>query len=86
MVMNKKGNLLYGLGMAILAFIAATIFISPLKEVIADARGNAGLNCSLSNLTTGVASTCVLVDLYLPALIGAVIVLGFGYLGYKYIG
>lgn len=74
-MMNAKGQvILLGLMIAIFTFAYALICIPVLKELIVEAR--TALNCGSGNLSTGVAATCLIVDLYLPYFIGVVIIGG----------
>jgi len=73
MVLNNKNGqaMLVGLMMFVITFIAATMVMPSLFDIVDDAR--ADLGCELNNLTTGKASTCVWVDLS-PAIFLAVVI------------
>jgi len=83
MVMNKKGQvLIFTIMLAMFAFVCAVIMIAPLKEMITTARGADYLDCANDSISTGTAATCLIVDIYLPYFIAAVIFAGFGAITY----
>jgi len=86
MVMNNKGQVFaVGLMLGILGFMVAMVFISPLTEVIVEARDTDQLNCTSTTITDGRKATCLLVDLILPAFIGIVLALAGAYITAKFV-
>lgn len=84
MVLGNKGqSFLVGIMVAIMGFIVAVIFIDPIKSMIETARSSGYLDCTATNLTTGVAATCLIVDLYLPYFIGFVMVAAGSWIMFK---
>jgi len=73
MVLNNKNGqaMLVGLMMFVITFIAATMVLPALFDVVDISR--ADLGCELSNLTTGTAATCVWIDLS-PAIFLAIVI------------
>ncbi len=72
--MNKKGQvILVRLMIYVTAVIFAIMTIPFLKENLEDVTSVSNLNCGAAGLTTGIAMTCLLVDLILPIFIGVVI-------------
>lgn len=72
MAMNNKGQaLLVGIMIFFMGVVTAIFLIEPLQDMITDSR--TVMSCGTSNLTTGVAATCLIVDLYLPYFIGVVL-------------
>jgi len=79
---NKHGQLmLFGLLMAMLTFLFALTIIPSLKGVIGEARDADHLDCTNESISTGQAGTCLAVDLYLPALLLAILVGGLSWVG-----
>lgn len=78
---NKKG---FGLGIfagamtAIIVFIMAVQFITPIKDQIIDARAVDALDCTNSSISTGNKATCIVVDWTLPYFIALIIATGAG--------
>ncbi|HDI03104.1 MAG TPA: hypothetical protein ENF67_01015 [Candidatus Pacearchaeota archaeon] len=58
---------------AVFVFIAAVVLLQPLKEMIIIARDANHLDCENQSISTGQKMTCIIVDLYLPYFIGAVL-------------
>jgi len=84
--MNLKGQaMLVGLMLGIMGFMAAMIFIDPLVDVIREARASDQLDCSNASISDGTKSTCLLVDITLPAFIGVVIGLAGWYISAKFV-
>ena len=79
---NRKGQLmLFGIMMALMTFLFALAIIPSLKEVIKEARDATHLDCSNTSISTGQAGSCLVVDLYLPALLLAILVGGLTWVG-----
>ena len=86
MAMNTGGQvMLVGLMIGIIAFMAAMVFIDPIKDVITEARGASQLNCA-GDISDGAKMTCLMVDLILPAFIGICFALAATALGSRFIG
>lgn len=82
--MNKKGqSLIFGVMLIMLGLILATIMAQPVRELVEINRDADHLNCTSDALTTGVISTCLILDLMLPYFVGAVLFLSGGYLVVK---
>ena len=60
----------------VFAFIIAVLLTAPLRDMVDVARDGGHLNCAGNNITTGIAMTCVAVDLTIPFFIIAVILAG----------
>jgi len=74
MAMNRRGQaMLVGVMIAIFVFVFAIICIPALKEVTNLARGTTSLDCTNSSISTGNKMTCLIVDLYLPYFVGALL-------------
>ena len=87
MAMNRGGQvMLVGLMIGIIAFMAAMVFIDPIKDVVTESRGTTQLDCSNTSITDGNKMTCLIVDLMLPAFIGICFALAATALGSKFIG
>jgi len=81
MVLGNKGQaLIAGIGVAIIVFIIAVQFITPLKEIVNDVRGSDKLDCGNTSLSTGIKATCVIVDWYTPYLILMIMASGIGFI------
>ena len=79
MVLAKKGQaIMVGIMVAVVVFIIAIQLINPLKEMAIDARTD--LDCTNSSISTGQQATCIVVDWYMPYLIGMIIATGIGYI------
>lgn len=77
--MKKRAQaMLLGVMFFVFAFIMAVVLSQPLREQIDIMRDADHLNCTQDNITTGVALTCVAVDLTLPFFLMTVIVAGTG--------
>ena len=71
MVLNTKGQVaIVGLMIGIIAFMAAMVFIDPIKDVITESRSASQLDCGNASISDGSKMTCLMVDLLLPAFIG----------------
>ena len=86
MVTNRGQAALLGIMIFIFTFIIATVLAKPIMDLTDTARDASNMNCEADNLTTGVAMTCIAVDLYLPFFIITVISVGAGYMTYKFVG
>lgn len=72
MDLNKKGqSMVVGLMIFFFVFMTTMILIPPLKSIIEIGRDNLG--CQYTNLTTGTAATCLIVDLYMFYFIAVVL-------------
>lgn len=61
--MDKKGQkLMLGLMLGIMLFIAAANLLPLFTDTVDDVRGTDHLNCTRTDLSTGQAATCVMVD------------------------
>lgn len=79
--MSKRGQVaVLGLMIAVFVFLAAITFIEPMQNMISTARDSSNLDCENTSISTGQASTCLVVDLYLPYFIGAVLAAGVGFI------
>ena len=79
---NRRGQImLFGLMMAVMTFLFALAIIPSLKGVIGESRDADHLDCANESISTGQAGTCLAVDLYLPALILAILVGGLSWVG-----
>jgi hypothetical protein len=79
---NRRGQvMLFGLMMALMTFLFALAVIPSLKGVIGESRDAVHLDCANESISTGQAGTCLVVDLYLPALILAILVGGLTWVG-----
>ena len=80
--MNNNGQtMIFGIMLFVLAFIVAVILIPPLRGLLDEVRGQGSLSCGNTNLTTGEAATCVIVDLILPFFILTVLIVGIAMIG-----
>jgi|TARA_Y100000296_G_C5165854_1_gene254529 hypothetical protein len=80
MVLNNKGQaMVFGLMIAVFVFLAAVAIIAPLKDNIAIARNADNLDCDNSTITTETRATCLIVGLYMPYFIAAVLAGGVGF-------
>ena len=86
MIGRNGQNLLFGIMLAVFCFVIATALARPIFEITDNVRNAENLNCEADNLTTGNSATCVVVDLYLPAFIASIILVGLGYITFKAIG
>ena len=87
MVLNRRGQvMLLGVMLFVFSFIVAVLLTSPVRTMTDTARDVDHLNCDANNLTTGVALTCVAVDLTLPFFIITVILSGAGLITSKLAG
>ena len=87
MAMNRRGQvMLVGLMIGIIAFMAAMVFIDPIKDVVTVSRGATQLDCSNDSISDGNKMTCLMVDLLLPGFIGVVFGLAATAIGSKFIG
>lgn len=78
---NKKGQtIVLGLMIAIFVFIVAVVLIPSLKDMVDDARDTNSLDCDNTSISTGQKGTCLIVDLYIPYFIGAVLAAGAAYI------
>jgi hypothetical protein len=86
-MMNKKGQaVMVGIMIAIMVFIIAVNFITPIKDVVTQARSSSNLDCDNTSITTGNRMTCIAVDLYLFNFIGIAIFGGLAYIiGKKFV-
>jgi len=76
---NKSGQaMLVGLMVFVITFIAATMMMPSLFGIVDVARDD--LHCESDNLTTGTASTCVIVDIFPAFFLGVVIAAGAGFI------
>jgi len=79
--MNKNGQaVVLGLMIAIFVFLVAVVLIAPMKDMIDVARDSSHLDCDNASISTGQKGTCLVVDLYLPYFIGAVMAAGVGFI------
>ena len=83
MAMNKKGSLVmvYGLMIAVVVIILSIAFAPVLKQFTDDARApstdtTVGLDCANSSISDFDKGSCQMVDLTLPIIIGAFILMG----------
>jgi len=84
MVLNKRGQaIVVGIGIFVIVFILAVIFIEPMKDFIIIARDSDHLDCTNTSIITGQKMTCILVDLYLPYFFWVVVGSGAAYLSAK---
>ena len=82
--MKKKGQaMIFGIMLFMLAFIVAVVITAPLRELVDTARDTDHLNCTSENLTMGTASSCVIMDLSIPALLVTIILVGLGLITYE---
>lgn len=87
MVLNNKGQvMILAVMLFVLAFIVAVVLVNPVKDMTVLARNSANLDCDNSSISTGTALACVIVDLYLPYFIIAVILAGAGLLTSRMVG
>ena len=56
-----------------MTFVVAVVLTAPFKSITDTARDEAHLNCDASNVTTGTAAGCIIVDLTLPFFLGVVL-------------
>lgn len=78
---NKKGiglGIFAGAMTAIIVFIMAVQFITPIKDQIIDARDVSALDCTNTSISTGNKATCIVVDWALPYFIAMIIAVGAG--------
>lgn len=72
--MNNKGQIL---GIAIVAgivfFIVGMMLINIIKPEVTTARGNTGLDCSNTSITSANKASCLAVDLVVPIFIVSII-------------
>ena len=79
--MNKNGQtVVLGLMIAIFIFLASVVLIAPMKDMIDVARDSTHLDCDNTSISTGQKGTCLIVDLYLPYFVGAVLAAGIGFI------
>lgn len=79
---NKHGQvMLFGIMIALMTFLFALAIIPSLKDVIGESRDATHLDCSNESISTGQAGSCLIVDLYLPALLLAILVGGLSWVG-----
>jgi len=78
MVMNNKRGvtIIFGIMMFLFAVLIALAIVSPLKEITDDMRDSTHLNCDADNITTGVAISCITIDLLLPLFIATILGVG----------
>ena len=77
MVLESKGQvMILGVMMFILAFMTAVLLVAPLIDLTDIVRDGDHLSCDNDTLSTGRSLSCVVVDLYLPYFIIAVIIGG----------
>lgn len=77
--MNKKGNMFFGIALAIFLFIMGILFIPFFADDIATTRTS--LDCTNTSISSGTKLTCLNIDLVIPYFIWFLISLLFGYLG-----
>jgi hypothetical protein len=81
MVLGNKGQaLIAGIMVAVIVFIIAVQFITPLKEIVNDVRASDSLDCGNTTISTGQKATCVIVDWYMPYLIVMIMAGGLGFI------
>lgn len=81
MAMNNKGQLLlYAVMIAIFVLIFAVIVTKPIKDMITISRDSEHLDCANASISTGTKLTCLIVDLYLPYFIGAILAASVAYM------
>lgn len=83
---NKKGQMILGIMLSIFALMFALIAIPGIKDIVTEMRDETHLNCTSDTITTGTRMTCLVVDLYLPYFIFAVLAAGSAYLFLKDVG
>lgn len=84
---NNRGQMaLFGIMMFIFVFAFALICIPTLKDLISEARSPAGLDCANNSISTGTAATCLVVDLYLPYFIAAILMAGAAWMFARQVG
>jgi hypothetical protein len=82
--MNKKSQVgILGLLLWVFVIILSIIMIPPIKELITIARSADYLDCAATNLSTGIAATCLVIDLYLPYFIAVVFISGSSLVAYQ---
>ena len=75
--MNTRGQILiFGIMMFMIAFIVVVILTGSIKEFVELARDSSHLDCGNATITTGTRMTCLIVDLYLPYFVAAVLAAG----------
>jgi len=81
---NRRGQFIFaGIGIFFLVFISIVILIPAAIEVTDMARDTEHLACSYTNLSTGQAGTCVVVDTALPIWVMVAGGAGLAYLGFR---
>ena len=77
-MIGRSGQaMLVGLMMFVITFIAATMVIPVLFDIVDLTRDD--LHCDLDNLTTGTAATCVFVDITPAFFLAIIIAAGAGF-------
>ena len=85
MVLGNKGQaMLVGFMIFVITFIAATMVMPSLFEIVDVSRSDLG--CEYDNLTTGVASTCVIIGITPAFFLAVVIASGAGFITSKITG
>lgn len=83
--MNKKAQqIMVGIMIMIIVFIALVQFIEPLKTTIIQARNPSNLDCENSSISVGQRGTCILVDLSLFYYFGVAMAGAAGFVGVKW--
>ena len=77
MVSNRGQAVLVGIMIFVFAFVAMTVLMRPLFDVVDDARSPTQMNCVADNLSTGTAAACIVVDIT-PAFFIAIVIAGAG--------
>lgn len=83
---NKKGQMILGIMLSIFAVMFALIAIPGIKDLVTEMRDADHLNCTSDSITTGTRMTCLVVDLYLPYFVFAVLAAGSAYLFLRDVG
>jgi hypothetical protein len=82
--MNNKGQrVIFGGMMFLLGVMMVLLLSTPLKDLSANIRDSDHLDCENDTVTTGVALSCVAVDLILPYFLIVILMVGGSYMFYR---
>ena len=76
--MNKQGNIMMTIIIALAFFMFAMLFLGFIMDNIAVSRTSDNLDCSNLNITSGNKIACIGVDLIVPSFIITIVIIGVG--------
>jgi hypothetical protein len=77
-MINKKGNMFFGVIIGIFIFVMGILFVPFVTDDISTTR--TALNCSSTNITSGTMITCLSIDLVIPYFIWFFVSIVLGYI------